>query len=65
MQDSAYRRRLVAAALALTQGTTLAAGPYEQQLLTQFVQGQLTIEEVLALLEAPPAEPESCHQPMA
>jgi hypothetical protein len=53
MKQEEYRRRLVQATLQFTQGTTLAAGAYECQLLEQFVTGQLTIEEVVALLEAP------------
>ena len=61
MQQETYRRQLVQTALRLTEGTALAAGPYEQQLLEQFVLGQLTIEEVVALVEATAPEPD--HQP--
>jgi len=45
------RRRFVDNALKFTDGTPLAAGPYERQLLDQFVRGELTIEQVLAYLE--------------
>lgn len=57
MEPEEYRRRLVHTALQLTQGTPLAAGPYECQLLEQFVVGQLTIEEVVVLLETPAGLP--------
>lgn len=46
------RQRLVTAALKLTESTTLAPGPYERELLARFVAGELTIDEVLARLEA-------------
>ena len=52
MQQENYRRQLVQTALRLTDETAMAAGPYERQLLEQFVLGQLTIEEVVALVEA-------------
>jgi|GEM_PF-6924072 hypothetical protein len=45
------RRRFVDNALKFTDGTPLAAGPYERRLLDQFVRGELTIEQVLAYLE--------------
>ena len=64
MEQENYRRRLVQTALLLTQGTPLAAGAYEQQLLEQFVMGQLSIEEVVALLEAAPPEPAGWPQPL-
>jgi hypothetical protein len=57
MEPENYRRRVVHTALQLTQDTPLAAGPYECQLLEQFVIGQLTIEEVMVLLEAPAGLP--------
>jgi hypothetical protein len=57
MQEENHRRQLVQTALRLTEGTTMAAGPYERQLLEQFVLGQLTIEEVVALVEATAPEP--------
>ena len=46
------RRRLVAAALNLTQGTPLAPNQYEQMLLDQFIRGTLTLDQVLTLLES-------------
>lgn len=52
MQQEDYRRQLVQMALRLTEGTTMTASPYERQLLEQFVVGQLTIEEVVTLVEA-------------
>ncbi|MBD2768850.1 hypothetical protein IC235_13220 [Hymenobacter sp. BT664] len=36
----------------ITRGTALAPMEYEQQLLNQFVSGELTIDDVLTLLEA-------------
>lgn len=58
MQAEEYRRRLVQAALRLTEGTPMAAGPYERQLLERYVAGQLSIEEVVTLVEAAlPAAP--------
>ncbi|HET9505013.1 MAG TPA: hypothetical protein VFO93_15835 [Hymenobacter sp.] len=52
-----FRRRVVQAALRLTEGTPMAASTYEQQLLEQFVCGQLTIEEVIRLVDAAPPAP--------
>lgn len=46
------RQRLVNLALGLTENTTLAPTPYERQLLDLFVRGHLTIDHVLACLEA-------------
>ena len=65
MQQENYRRRLVQAALRLTEGTAMAASPYEQQLLEQFVLGQLTIEEVVALVEASGPAPACPPQQLA
>jgi hypothetical protein len=45
------RRRFVDNALKFTDGTPLAAGPYERLLLDQFVRGELTIDQVLVYLE--------------
>lgn len=45
------REQAVAWALAITQNTSLAPNPYEQELLKQFVQGQLSIDEVITCLE--------------
>lgn len=50
--QQAKRRRAVAAAVALTANTPLAPKRYEQQLLQQYQVGTLTIEEVIALLDA-------------
>jgi hypothetical protein len=65
MEQESYRRRLVKMAVLLTQGTPLAAGAYEQHLLEQFVVGQLSIEEVVALLDAARPEPPSQTIPLA
>lgn len=46
------RQRLVTAALNLTQGTTLAPKAYKRMLLDHFVRGTLTLDEVLARLDA-------------
>jgi hypothetical protein len=48
--QEAERRRLVAVAVALTTDTPLAPNRYERQLLARFQTGELTIDEVLALL---------------
>jgi hypothetical protein len=45
------RQRIVAAALSMTRGTHLEPSSYEQMLLEQFVQGKLTIGQVLEQLE--------------
>jgi hypothetical protein len=50
-QQEAERRRLVAAAVALTANTPLAPKRYERQLLARYQTGELTIDDVLALLE--------------
>ena len=57
MQQESFRRRLVQTALRLTEDTPMAAGAYERQLLEQFVLGQLSIEEVVALVESATAAP--------
>jgi hypothetical protein len=49
--QEAARRRAVAAAVALTANTPLAPKRYERQLLARYQTGELTIDEVLALLE--------------
>lgn len=51
LATEAGRQRAVDFALVLTQGTPLAPGPYEQDLLAQFVRGELLIDDVSALLE--------------
>jgi hypothetical protein len=65
MQQENYRRQLVQTALRLTEGTAMAASPYERQLLEQFVLGQLTIEEVVALVEAASPVPAAPPQLLA
>jgi hypothetical protein len=46
------RRRAVRFALTITRDTPLAPRLHEQRLLDQFVRGELSIDEVLANLEA-------------
>jgi len=46
------RQHVLGAVLRLTKGTSLEPQAYEQQLLGRFVQGDLTIDQVVALLEA-------------
>jgi hypothetical protein len=45
------RRRLVGWAMRMTQNTPIAASWHERKLLAKFVQGSLTIDQVIALLE--------------
>ena len=45
------RERAVAWALTITQNTRLAPEPHEQQLLNQFVVGDLSLDEVITLLD--------------
>ncbi len=52
LATEAGRRRLVDGAVNLTLHTRLAPPPYERMLLDQFVRGTLTIDQVLALLDA-------------
>jgi hypothetical protein len=47
----AQRRRAVAWVLSLTANTALAPGRYERQLLDRYEQGELTIDQVLDLLD--------------
>ena len=49
--QEATRRRAVAAAVGLTANTPLAPKRYERQLLARYQTGELTIDDVLALLE--------------
>ena len=49
--QEAQRRRLVAAAVGLTANTPLAPKRYERQLLARYQTGDLTIEEVIDLLD--------------
>ena len=45
------RERAVAWALTITRNTPLAPKHYEQELLEQFVEGQLSIDEIITHLE--------------
>lgn len=45
------RRRMVESVLTTTRFTSIAPGPYERWLLSEYVQGVLTIEQVIELLE--------------
>lgn len=49
--EKAYREIIVRKALNVTRGTVYEPSAYEINLLTQFIEGTLTIEEVLALLQ--------------
>lgn len=46
------RRQLVTMALNLTADTALSPKEYERRLLDQFIQGELTIDQILSLLKA-------------
>ncbi|HEX8328797.1 MAG TPA: hypothetical protein VF629_14750 [Hymenobacter sp.] len=46
------RQRVLKAALRITENTPIAPNDYERMLLDQFVVGQLTIDQVVAQLEA-------------
>jgi hypothetical protein len=50
--DTAARRRAIALGVALTADTPLAPGRYERQLLNRYADGELTLDQVLALLDA-------------
>ena len=52
LSTEAVRQQAVRFALRLTEGTLLAPANYERMLLEQFVRGDLTIDQVLARLEA-------------
>lgn len=51
MLSQAKRRRFAESALSTTKYYAIAPGPYERLLLTDFVHGVLTIEQVIELLE--------------
>lgn len=51
MKQVQERRKYVDTIVAFTKGTHLEAGAYECGLLEEFVQGVLTIEEVIYLVE--------------
>ena len=57
LASESVRQRFVAGLLTLTHGTRLAPTPEEQALLAQFVRGEMTLEQVLAQLEAVAKEP--------
>lgn len=50
MMDEAQRRQLVRGCLRLTRETAWAADGYEVRLLVQFIQGELTINQVCGLV---------------
>ncbi|RZK22621.1 MAG: hypothetical protein EOO56_07910 [Hymenobacter sp.] len=45
------RQRLIKAVISYREGTYLVTEPAQQQLLNQFVQGRLTIDEIVYYLE--------------
>lgn len=51
LTSQAGRQRLLRMALWVTQGTALAPTTRERQLLDRFVEGELTIDQVLAQLD--------------
>lgn len=51
MENELVRRRRVAWAVQVTQGTSLEPGAYERQLLEEYAQGKRELDEVCALLE--------------
>lgn len=46
------RQRLATAVISFTQGTRFSLEPYQQQVLDLFLQGRLTIDEVVYSLES-------------
>lgn len=53
MNSKEERQRAVAWGLAMTSGTPIAPTEYELALLAAFVEGDLTLDEVLVRLEEP------------
>lgn len=51
LENKEKRQYAVAWALRFTQNTALDPGPYERALLTRFVEGSLTIDQVLEQLD--------------
>jgi hypothetical protein len=51
MNSEQERREVVAAALSWTKTTALTPSLYEKRLLQQYIQGALTIDRVIELLE--------------
>jgi len=52
MGEAKKRKSVVVAALAFTSGTQAEASEYERHLLEKYVQGHLTIDEIIILLNA-------------
>lgn len=51
LETESQRRHAVAWAIAMTTGTKLAPTPYERELLEQYAQGTLTLDQVLMRLD--------------
>lgn len=51
MENAAQRHKAVQFALAMTRGTAMAPSEYERQLLAQYVEGVLTIDQVIEYTE--------------
>jgi hypothetical protein len=51
MKNEQERREVVAAALSWTKTTAITPSDYEKHLLQQYIQGTLTIDQVIELLE--------------
>ena len=51
MKSEQERRDMVAAALSWTKTTSLTPSLYEERLLQQYIQGVLTIDRVIELLD--------------
>ena len=51
LQNVDERKQAVAWALNFARNTSLDPGPYERELLARFVEGKLTIDQVVAQLE--------------
>ncbi|HEX8424968.1 hypothetical protein [Hymenobacter sp.] len=56
LENKEKRQYAVAWALRFAQNTPLDPSPYERALLTRFVDGNLTIDQVLEQLEQSPTE---------
>ena len=54
MEDEQSRRRVIAAAVEWTQSAGLALTVYEQWLLEEYAGGRMSIDRVIAALEALP-----------
>jgi hypothetical protein len=52
MKSREERQRWVSLTLSITKGTSLAPDPYEWELLQEFIEGSLLLDEVLDLIEA-------------